>query len=273
MKKIIVPVDFSEQSEFALEAAAALAKKLNSEIMALHMLELSPVMISSSEGYHPEQTFFLIKHAEKRFESFLKQDYLKGIKVTPIIKHYKVFKEVNEVAKETESDLIVMGSHGVDGLKEMFVGSNTERVVRNSEIPVLVIKGKIENFKIEQIVLATDFREESIAVFNKASEFADKLSATLWPVYINVPGDDFRSTKEIYSRISKFLNKAHKGKEVEIYNDYSVERGILNYSENANADLIAIPTHGRRGISHFFMGSIGEDIANHSKIPVLTLKI
>jgi nucleotide-binding universal stress UspA family protein len=52
-----------------------------------------------------------------------------------------------------------------------------------------------------------------------------------------------------------------------------VERGVLNYSESEGADLIGIPTHGRKGISHFFMGSIGEDIANHSTIPVVTFKI
>ena len=60
---------------------------------------------------------------------------------------------------------------------------------------------------------------------------------------------------------------------VEIYNDYNVEKGILNYSEKINADAIGIPTHGRKGLSHFFMGSIGEDIANHSNIPTVTFKI
>ena len=61
--------------------------------------------------------------------------------------------------------------------------------------------------------------------------------------------------------------------EVKIYNDYTVEKGVLNYSERVSADLIGIPTHGRRGLSHFFMGSIGEDIANHSEAPVITFKI
>ncbi|MGB5479439.1 MAG: universal stress protein, partial [Eudoraea sp.] len=55
--------------------------------------------------------------------------------------------------------------------------------------------------------------------------------------------------------------------------DYSVEKGVLNFSESIHADVIGIPTHGRKGLSHFFMGSIGEDITNHSKIPVITFKI
>ncbi len=273
MKKIIVPIDFSEQSEYAMKVAASLAKKHDTEILALHMLELNQAMITSSEGFHPEQTVFLLKLAEKRFGEFMDKPYLKGVSITPIIKHFKVFSEVNEVAEEHGADLIVMGSHGADGLKEIFVGSNAEKVVRNADIPVLVIKNEHENFKVERFVFASDFKEENLPAFKKAKDFANLLSAELDLVYINVPGDDFLSTRDAYRRINQFLANANFGQEVDIYNDYSVEKGILNYSETINADMIAIPTHGRKGLSHFFMGSIGEDIANHSKIPVVTFKI
>ncbi len=273
MKKIIVPLDFSEQSEYALKVAASLAKKHGAEILALHMLELNQAMMTSSEGFHPEQTVFLIKMAEKRFKEFLDKDYLKGIQLTPIIKHYKVFSEVNEIAKENKAELIVMGSHGTDGLKEIFVGSNAEKVVRNAEIPVLVIKNEMDDFKIDRLVFACDFKEENLPAFKRAQAFAEMLSAEIDLVYINTPGDSFLNTSDTYERINKFLHLANIGQQVEIYNDYTVERGILNYSENNSADAIAIPTHGRKGLSHFFMGSIGEDVANHSKIPVVTFKI
>jgi nucleotide-binding universal stress UspA family protein len=273
MKKIIVPIDFSDQSEYALKVATTLAKKHGSEILALHMLELNQAMLTSSEGFHPEQMVFLLKLAEKRFKEFLNKPYLTGVSITPIIKHYKVFSELNEVAKEHGAELIVMGSHGVDGLKELFVGSNAEKVVRNADIPVLIIKNEIENFKVERFVFASDFKDESLTVFEKAMNFADLLSAEFEPVYVNTPGDDFLSTKDAYKRINQFLTKANIGKQVEIYNDYSVEKGILNYSETISADMIGIPTHGRKGLTHFFMGSIGEDIANHSQIPVVTFKI
>tara|TARA_R110002167_G_scaffold290126_2_gene495155 strand:- start:802 stop:1623 length:822 start_codon:yes stop_codon:yes gene_type:complete len=273
MKNIIVPVDFSDQSEYAMKVAASLAKKHGSEILALHMLELNQAMLTSEGSFHPEQMVFLIKMAEKRFATFLEKPYLKGIKVTPIVKHFKVFSEVNEVADKHNADLVVMGSHGSDGLKEIFVGSNAEKVVRNANIPVLVIKNNIENFKVDTFVFACDFREESLASFQKASEFAKMLSAEVSLVYINVPGDDFLSTTDAYQKINKFLHKAKAGQEVEIFNDYTVEQGILNYCETVGADVIGIPTHGRKGLTHFFMGSIGEDIANHSKLPVVTFKI
>lgn len=273
MKTIIVPIDFSEQSEYAMKVAASIAKKHNSEILALHMLELNQAIISSSEGFYQEHTVFLLKLAEKRMTDFLEQPYLEGIKITPIIKHFKVFGEVNEIAEKHKANLVVMGSHGTDGLKEIFVGSNAEKVVRHSEIPVLVVKNEIKDFKISDFVFANNFRKENVKAFNKAIEFAKKFNARMHLVYVNTPGDDFLSTKDIYKRVSSFLQAANAGMEVEIYNDYSVERGVLNFSEDINADLIGIPTHGRKGLSHFFMGSIGEDIANHSKIPVVTFKI
>ncbi|MEH6680466.1 MAG: universal stress protein [Sediminicola sp.] len=273
MKKIIVPVDFSEQSEFALKAAASMARRYGSEILAVHMLELSSAIITTSEGLQQDQMLFLLKFTEKRFNEFLQKPYLQDVKVTPLIKHFKVFSELNEIAEKHQADLVVMGSHGTDGLQEIFIGSNAEKVVRNSTIPVLVIKDQLPDFEIRNFVFACDFKEENLSAIEKAKEFAEKLSADLQLVYINTPGDNFLSTTDAYTRISKFLNLAKLGKEVEIYNDYTVEMGIINFSKTRNADIIGIPTHGRKGLTHFFMGSIGEDVANHSKIPVLTFKI
>jgi len=273
MKSIIVPVDFSEQSEIALKVAATIAKKNEAELVVMHMLELSSGIMSNTEFIPQVHIVHLINITEQRFKKFLNKPYLKDLAVTPVIKHYKVFSEVDDVAKEHGSSLIVMGSHGTDGLQELFIGSNTERVVRDSDIPVLVVKGEVKDFKAERFCFACDFKEESIPAAKKAIDFAKLLGAELHMVYINTPADAFLSTEDANNRISKFLNIAMLGLEVDIYNDYSVEKGVLNYAETKAADIIGIPTHGRKGLTHFFMGSIGEDIANHSKIPVVTFKI
>ena len=255
MKSIIVPVDFSNQSEKALKVAASLAKQHKAELLVLHMLELSPAIMGESGYISQEQVVHLIKLGEQRFTDFLDKPYLKDIKVVPVIKHYKVFSEVAEVAEKHNADVIVMGSHGADGLQEIFIGSNTERVVRTSDVPVLVIKGDVEDFKPTNFVFASDFEEESVSALKKAKAMADLLGSKLHLVYINTPGDEFLSNNDANDKISKFL------------------KAVLNYSERVSADLIGIPTHGRRGLSHFFMGSIGEDIANHSEAPVITFKI
>ena len=274
MKSIIVPVDFSNQSEKALKVAASLAKEHKAELLVLHMLELSPSIMGESGYISQEQVVHLIKLGEKRFSDFLDKPYLKDVPVVPVIKHYKVFSEISEVAEKHKADLIVMGSHGADGLQEIFIGSNTERVVRTSDIPVLVIKGnEVDDFNPKNFVFACDFEKESIPALKRAKQMAELLGSKLHLVYINTPGDEFMSTNDAHEKISEFLNEAKIGMEVEIFNDYTVEKGVLNYSENISADLIGIPTHGRRGLSHFFMGSIGEDIANHSEAPVITFKI
>ncbi|QFZ55210.1 universal stress protein [Oceanihabitans sp. IOP_32] len=277
MKKIVVPIDFSEHSEFALLAAAQLAKKFNAELLVLHMLELSDNLLSESDELKGEKAVFFFKLAEQKFLSFLDKDYLQGIKITPIVKRFKVFSEVNDVATNHDADLIVMGSHGASGLKEMFVGSNTERVVRYAEIPVLVIKNKLENVDFKNVVFACDFSEESIIAYLKASRLFEKMGAKMNLVYVNLPYDAFKSSLEIERIVINFFTKAdgnlERMKDVNYVSDYSVEEGIFNFATKQNADLIAMPTHGKKGLTHFFQGSVGEDVANHSTLPVITFKI
>ena len=277
MKKIIIPVDFSIHSENALQTAAFLAKENNAEIVVVHMLELSNSFINQSDESASQETFFYLKLAEKRFKEFLEKDYLSDIKVTPIIKHFKIFSELDELAKEENADLIVMGSKGVDGLKEMLIGSNTEKVIRNAHIPVMVIKEQPITKKIEKVVFACDFTDDDVSPYIEAKVFFNKLGSNLQIVYINTPTTKFKNSEELEDQMKTFFEKANESvnsiKEVKIISDYSVEKGILYFANVNNADMIAVATHGRKGISHFFEGSISEDIANHSKLPIVSFKI
>lgn len=277
MKKIIVPIDFSEHSEYALEAAAMLAQKYGAEILALHMLEISDVILTQKNADQQAKAFFLLKLAEQKFESFLDKDYLKGLTVKPVVKHFKVFSEVNDVAKEHNVDLIVMGSHGASGVKEFLVGSNTEKVVRYAEVPVLVVKHNPILMDFEKVVFACDFSEEAIEPYLKATELFKTIGSTVHLVYVNLPNVGYKSTAEMEKRVAEFLKKAHgsleKMSDVSYVCDYSVEKGILNFSNVIGADLVAVATHGRTGLAHFFEGSITEDLANHSTLPVMTFKI
>ena len=277
MKNIIVPVDFSEHSKFALEAAANIAKKYNSELIVLHMLELSNAILTAGSDSLNEEAVFYLKLAEQKFDTFLDQPYLEGIEILPIVKHFKVWSEVNEIVDEHKADLIVMGSHGASGIKEVLVGSNTEKVVRHADIPVLVIKHNPILMDFENAVFASDFSDEAVEPYLKARTTFDKLGAKMHLVYVNAPNGNFRSSTEIDKRVSDFLKKADGDlsnlDSVNVVSDYSVEKGIFNFANLIGADLIAVATHGRKGLSHFFEGSISEDIANHSTLPVMTFKI
>lgn len=276
MNKILVPVDFSECSEYALKVASDLAKEYDAEIIALHMMGLSDSVLTKDQSKQMYEGIYYVKLAEKRFKEFLNKDYLKGVTVTDSVYNYKNFSELNAVAKENEVDLIIMGSHGSSGLSEVFVGSNTEKVVRNSDIPVLVVKKGVRDFKIENAVFACDFTEENLNAFKKAMKLFNSLEAKVKLLYINLPGQNYRSTKEMESRIKGFLfdaNALDYLDKVVYYNDYTVEDGIFHFSNKMGVDIIALPTHGRRGLAHFFAGSLSEDLVNHSKIPVITFKL
>jgi nucleotide-binding universal stress UspA family protein len=167
MKKILVPVDFSECSEQALKVAAGLAKEHNAEIIALHMMGISDAILTNVQTKQMLEGIYYIKLAQKRFKEFLDKDYLKGLNVTDTVYNYKDFSELNAVAIEYNADLIIMGSHGSSGLSEVFVGSNTEKVVRHSDIPVLVVKKEVEKLNAENAVFASDFSLENLTAFKK----------------------------------------------------------------------------------------------------------
>tara|TARA_R100001369_G_C3325661_1_gene169700 strand:+ start:4731 stop:5561 length:831 start_codon:yes stop_codon:yes gene_type:complete len=276
MRRILVPTDFSVQAENALKVAAQLAKKFNGEIYLLHMLELplqlvDPVIGSGSQNL-PEALFFM-KLAKKRFKEVIDQPFLKGIKVHDTVEFHQAFEGIIEVSQEHNCDLIVMGSHGANGFKEVFIGSNTEKVVRNSSIPVLVIKNGYDEFNIDNFVFATDCDLENKHTLNKAIKFAQKIDATLHLVYINT-ANNFKTSIEAEDCMNDFV----KGENIEkimlhVYNDVTVEKGVLNFARSLNAGLIGISTHGRKGLAHFFNGSISEDLVNHANRPVVTFKI
>ncbi|GAA4239128.1 universal stress protein [Postechiella marina] len=277
MKKIIVPIDFSKYSEYALKTAAELAKNNKAEILVLHMLEMSETILSVSGGEQNTKAMFFIKLIEEKLEKFINKDYLKGVKVSGVIKHFKVFSEVNDIAKQHNADLIIMGSHGASGLKEYFVGSNTERVVRYSDIPVLVVKNNLSTVNFSVVAFACDFSEDAIKPYLNAVKMFGKTRTKMYMVYVNLPNSNFKSSVEIERRVVNFFTKAegnlNKMEDVHYVADYTPEDGILNFANKIGADIIAIPTHGKKGLAHLFEGSVGEDVANHSSLPVITFKI
>lgn len=274
MKKILIPTDFSDHAEYALKVAAQIAKKNNGEIILLHMLEL-PHQGSDAVGAGsdiPEIMFFK-NAAIRRLEDLMEEDYLDGLKVSEIIQFEMAFDGILNISQKNDVDLIVMGSHGASGFKEMFIGSNAEKVVRNSDIPVLIIKKEESDFQVNDFVFASNFSDEIKKPFSKVVEFANKFDSTLHLVMVNTP-NNFKSTSEAEATMKTFLSNFNISKaETHIYNETNVEKGILNFSDSINADLIGMSTHGRKGLSHFFNGSISEDLVNHSNRAVITFKI
>lgn len=274
MKRILVPTDFSAHADNALKVAAQIAKKTKGEIFLLHMLEIPTQMndaITGATGI-PEVMLF-IKKANETLQKTKEKDFLEGIKVSESVKFERAFEGILSFSKKNKIDLIVMGSHGVSGIEEVLIGSNTEKIVRLSDVPVLVIKKNTTEFTSANFVFASDFSKEIKKPFKKMIEFASIFNAKLNLVMICTP-NSFKPTAVSEQIIKDFMSGFDiKNYSTHIYNDVNIEKGIRNFSNSIDADLIGLCTHGRTGLAHFFTGSISEDLVNHAVKPVITFKI
>ena len=274
MKKILVPTDFSKSAEYALKIAAQIAKKNNGEIVLIHMLELpTSANVGVSGSYEIPELMLFKNAAVSKIDNLMESPFLEDIKVSKLIQFEMAFDGILSSVKAHNVDLIVMGSHGASGFQEMFIGSNTEKVVRNSDVPVLVIKKEDDNFNANDFVFASDFSDNIREPFKKVVQFANEFNSRLHLVMINTP-NSFKSTHVAQEIMDNFVAGFKINNfTTNIYNDVNVEKGILHFAKSIKADLIGMSTHGRKGLSHFFNGSISEDLVNHAKRAVITFKI
>lgn len=273
MKRILVPTDFSPQAENALKVAAEIATKHDCELYLLHSLDMpSQIRGVQNASAMPESIYF-IKLAEKSFEELLKKEYLGPVDVHEAIGHAEIYNDINETVADKNIDLVVMGSHGASGFKELFIGSNTEKVVRTAKVPVLVIKNDHSKLDIKDFVFATDFNEESRWSFSEALKFAELVNAKIHLLYVNTPAG-FKTTEDANELMKNFVRgMGAENYTLNVHNAFSVEKGILQFAKMKNAQLVGMSTHGRKGLAHFFNGSISEDLVNHANMPVITFKI
>jgi nucleotide-binding universal stress UspA family protein len=277
MKKILVPVDFSAKSEEALKVAAKIARDVNAEIYVLHLLDIPESEMDITDGKQVPKgpmAMMLFEATHHKFDDFLDKDYLDNIPVYENVMTDTPVEGISDFAKKNNIDFIVMGSHGTSGLEEFFVGSNTEKVVRSSTIPVLVIKQPAEKFKIEKVVIAGKYEGTNIKEFKKVMDFIKIFDPEIYLVRINTISN-FKSTKELEEVFDKFLKNIPEYKCLKpvIYNDYTVQEGIFNFADKVNADLIALATRGRQGIMHFLTDSITERVVNAAQRNILTIKV
>lgn len=274
MKRILIPTDFSKYADLAIEVGAQIAKKNNAEIVLLHTLELPGQSNDALTGETSIPAIILFKNkAEETLKDIKNRPYLKGIPVKEAIILDNTSKGITNYSNQNDIDLIIMGSHGTSGFEEAFVGTNTEKVVRLSNTPVLVIKNKADNLDIKKIVFASDFSKETIKPFGELLKFVNLFDAKLELVMICTP-NSFKSTSSAQKIMKEFVAEFDMPDyTMEIYNDTNIEKGITNYANSKEADLISLCTHGRTTLSHFFNGSISEDLVNHTSRPVLTFKI
>lgn len=273
MKTILVPTDFSEQAKFAFDFALQMAHKLKGEIYLLHVADLPVVSDPMGTNLHAFLSPETLKSLEDKIDSKL-QDFesvnTKGVKVHRSMEWGNPFSAITKNITDSNCDMVVMGSKGASGLKEIFIGSNAERIIRHSKVPVITIKEKTEISSIKSIVFGTDIKEINKVLFKNLKELVEFFDATLHLVHVNTPTDFKRDTEVIPALKNLAKNYFPDGTMVHVYNDVNEDLGLIHFTESINADLIALGTHGKRGFEHFISGSVAEDVANHAKRPIWT---
>ncbi len=277
MKKILVPTDFSKPANIATDVAADIARKAGAELILLHVVEGASESSFNVEGEggfaSAEDKLFnlrLIARSKKQLEKAVESAKLKDIKVRQELRMGTPFHGMQTIIAEKKVDLVVMGTSGRSDFAAMVIGSNTEKVVRHSQSPVLTVTKKPATTDFKDIVYATSMSKDEEA-FSKVVKRTQQLyNSTIHLVRINTPGN-FQRDAVVKKYMEDFAKKLQlKNYTVNVFNDLTEEDGIAYFADSINADLIAMATHGRTGFAHVLAGSIAEDVVSHSKRPVLT---
>lgn len=276
MKNILVPTDFSECAKHAAEVAAGLCRKAGAKLHLMHIINMPTyVSATSTETFHDiAEGLFIMKHVKNKFLALRRLDIFDGVEVEELVEFNSVYESIAERAVKIDAEMIIMGTHGTSGSKEFLVGSNAERVIRSSKIPVMTIKKRHKKLTVKDIVFASNFYEESYAVFGDIVKIAQLLKARIHLLKVITPGH-FEAQRYSLKLMEDFVaeTKLELDHTINIYNDTKIENGIHHFAEDIDADMIAMETHGRTGIQHMLWGSITENVANHSSMPILSVKI
>lgn len=274
MKKILVPLDFSECSINAVRTAGDIARKNGADIYLLHVPDMPEEVVEANFEAHQQtsESIMTINAAKKRMEQIM-QEYLVGLKVARVMEFHDLYDVIVDQAAKYNIDLIVMGTHGVKGWKEKLIGSTTEKIVRFSTVPVLAVKHYTPNDDFKNIVFASNFYGEVKTAFPKIKAFADEMGATIHLAKV-INDENFEDESKTEKIMEDFAHDFElKNYTTTVINDDDFEEGIVYYADKVKADVIAIATHGKTGISRLISGSLAEELTNHVNLPVLTSRI
>ena len=304
LSTILVPTDFSPESLKALDYALSLLKHFDGTLHLVHVHDVDYAYAATSIL----ATAPLITEGE--VESFCRAELQKlasanaaGVSGPTLhCRTGRAFDEISKLAREIKADLLVISTHGHTGLKHFVLGSTTERVVRYSPCPVLVVRERERDFvepeqdggqadgplMVGKIIVPVDFSDCSADGVRYGVAFAKSAGAKLSLVHVLqvqpfLPTEQFAAYNREPSpgvleraakmQMRKFVRKIDFDG---VPYETSVEIGrpayqICQVAEKTGADLIVTSTHGSTGLTHVLMGSTAEHVVRYAKCPVLVV--
>ena len=274
--KILVPVGFSEQSLAALKQACLIAKIKKSEVIILSVIEEQ----SKISGLLIDNPFEEIRSKVKdKLDEISEMHSSKfSVKVDSMVASGKIYEQIVEVSSMINANLIIMGTNGSPkGVIKKFIGSNAERVVRLSNIPVITIKENTSTENFDNIILPLDLGKETKEKVTFAIEYARYWNSTIRIVSVFLK--DNTNEKNILiknlNQVSNFISNAGvkcTSELIEGEKKQSLGDFVINYEKKFDSDLIIIMTKKEELALSNNLSVTARYIIHNSKIPVMSIK-
>lgn len=268
---ILIPTDFSEVANNALNYALQVAEKCGASIHILHVKQVPMI-----DATYPADTYQLYAAELEEYEQKSMQKLEESLLQKTTVK--RTFHSVmgfvsDEIIAHAEAhniDLIVMGTTGASGIAELLVGSNAASVIGKSITPVLVIPPAHSYKPLRHILYSTDYNEPEFPAVSRMMYFAELYDAKVSILHVRTDYDKyFNSENNFFVRNKKQFEKH----EVNIIN---VEKGevaenIDRSIDELGIDLLVMAKHNRSFFDRLFHRSLSKQMAYHSKIPLLVV--
>ncbi len=271
--KILVPLDFSEQSLIALEQSYNLAKIAHAEIVLLYVMEEPSGLLKLFAKPAAEIKLFI----EEKLEELIEEKQAEtGLEFEYLISKGKPYEKIIEVAEMIRAKMIIMGTKAGSSISK-FIGSNTLRVVQTAPCPVVTIRGKDHKKGCDIIVLPLDLSKETTHKVDKAIELAKYFNAEIRVISILKTGN-----RQVVEKLTAQLK--HIGNKIQlegiktvlnlikiIDGEDTIGSAVVAYAEKISADLILVMTQQESDPKFLYIGSAAREIITTSKIPVMSV--
>ncbi|MEQ6119708.1 universal stress protein [Reichenbachiella sp. MALMAid0571] len=278
MKRILVPIDFSEEANNALLTAHSLATDTNSDILLLHVVEDPHYNAFETVGeshYDPMENLYILKLIEKtkeKLQAIVDDPKFKDINISYKVDMGNTYKSIIEHITMHKSSLILMGTKGSSGLQEILVGSVTDKVVRHASCPVITVKQFRDLSSVKNIVFATDLNDDQVQVIDELKLMQKHYGAKIH--IVKVYDSTWLREDEVEERIKKFaLHVKLENFTVNVVRYVDEAEAIMGFAADIDADMIAMGTHDRHGLLHWLAGHVSKDVINHAPRPIWTKAI
>lgn len=268
--KLLVPTDFSSCSINAINTALILAKRHKATIILLHVIS---DFFPWSEISTDDKPFNALQYAMSKLSQLESKVNTDGVSCRSIVREGSFIREIENQLEAEDYDLVLMGSHGVSGKEEWFIGSNAQKVIRKVHNKVMVIKNRPQDLSFDSAVYVTNLEEEGLNSFKQYIDFAKTLGTKqVHLLTVNSMGLVSKPIQELKKHLPEYEEIAADIK-LSFHNkrDYSVDAGVRHFLSENDIDYVAISNHERHPVKRLFQGSNVEIIVNHTSKPILTI--